>query len=80
MSPNATGGHWVIINYLLLKVVPRSGIEGKEEKTFTLCNVDPSEISSYDELKDLKKKCLSEDITVEEFNVGYFEDSNILRI
>jgi len=73
MSPNATGGHRVIINCLLLKAVPKSGIAGKEENT--LC-----EIGSCDELKDLIKKRPSEDITVEEFDVGYFEGSNILRI
>ena len=80
MSPNATGGHRVtMINRLLLKAVPKSGIAGKEE-IFPLHNVDPSEISSCDELKDLIKKRLSGDIIAGEFNVGYFEGSNILRI
>jgi len=79
MSPNVTGHHRVIINRFLLKAVPKNSITGKEEKIFTLRNVDTSEVNGCEELKDLIKKRLNEDI-IEEFDVGYFEGSNILRI
>ena len=67
-----------MINHLLLKAVPKGG-GGKEEKIFTLRKVDTNGIHGCEELKDLIKKHLIKDIT-DDFDVRYFEGSNILRI
>ena len=94
MASNAvTADHLVIINHLLLKAVPKGG--GREEKY--LHYVMLTQVQNFggcEELKDLIKKRLSEDITAKElikkrlseditakeFDVGYFEGSNIVRI
>ena len=37
-------------------------------------------LTHFEELNDFIKKCLIKDITTYDFDVGYFEGSNILRI
>lgn len=63
---------------ILLKAVHKGNKKGT--KTFTLRNIDPTVCSSPGSLKGVIRKQLEGDITTEEFDVGFVEGTNVVRI
>jgi hypothetical protein len=58
---------------VLLKAVLKGG-NVKDGKIFTIRNVDTTVISSCDDLKKTKQQ-LSEDITTDDFDIGFVDGS-----
>ena len=54
--------------------------EKKDIKKFTLRHVDPSDITSSDDLKRLIKRNLRDDITLGDFDVGYMLGTEVIRV
>jgi hypothetical protein len=52
----------------------------KEYKTFTLRNVDTAAIVSSHGLKKLIKESLHDDISSRDFDIGYMQVSNVIRV
>ena len=67
---------------VLPKVVLKAHSVNKKDsaKTFTLRNLDLSAIKSCVDLKAVIKRRLSSDITGEEYDVGYVQGSNVVRV
>ena len=63
------------LNRVLLKAVLKGG-NVKDGKIFTIRNVDTTVISSCDDLKQQ----LSEDITTDDFDIGFVDGSSIVRL
>ena len=60
------------------KILLKAAYKGKKEfKTFTLRNVDTAAIAS---LKKLIKDSLRDDINSKDFDVGYMQGSNVIRV
>lgn len=63
------------------KVLLKAAYKGKKEfKTFTLRNVDTAAIASCKDLKKLIKDSLRDDINSKDFDVGYMQGSNVIRV
>ena len=76
-----TGPHGQRVAGKLEKVFLKATYKGKKDaKTFTLRDVDPSVITSSDDLKDLIKTCLHDDIKSGDFDVGYMPGTNVIRV
>lgn len=67
------------LNRVLLKAVLKGG-NVKDGKIFTIRNVDTTVISSCDDLKKTIKQQLSEDITTDDFDIGFVDGSSIVRL
>ena len=67
---------------VLPKVLLKAHTLNKKDpaKTFTLRNLDLSAIKSCADLKAVIKGRLSVDITAEQYDVGYVQGSNVVRI
>ena len=67
---------------VLLKIrLKAHGLNKKDPaKTFTLRNLDLSVIKSCADLKAEIKRRLSSDITAEQYDVGYVQGSNVVRV
>ena len=67
------------IRKVLIKVCPRGN--KKENKTFSLRNINPSSVTSVDELRDVIKSQLRNEVTHSYiFDVGYLQGSNVVSI
>ena len=64
------------------KVLLKANCKGKlkEFKTFTLRNVDTAAVVSSHDLKKLLKESLHEDISSRDFDIGYMQGSNVIRV
>lgn len=64
------------------KVLLKATCKGKmkEYKTFTLRNVDTAAIVSSHGLKKLIKESLHDDISSRDFDIGYMQGSNVIRV
>ena len=63
------------------KILLKAAYKGKKEfKTFTLRNVDTAAIASCKDLKKLIKDSLRDDINSKDFDVGYMQGSNVIRV
>ena len=63
------------------KVLLKAACKGKKDmKTFTLRNVDTTAITSSHHLKDLIKESLHDDISSGNFDVGYMQGTNVIRV
>ena len=69
-------------NCVLPKVLLKAHSLNKKDpaKTFTLRNLDLSVIKSCADLKAVIKRRLSSDITAGEYDVGYIQGSNVVRV
>ena len=67
------------IKKVMLKAVTR-GSKGKEPKTFTLRDIRSEALTSYAAVKCLIKAQLSQDITKEDFNIGYLQGNTVVSI
>ncbi len=67
------------IKKVLLKAVSR-GSKGKEPKLFTLRDIRPEAMTSCTALKILIKAQLSQDITEENFDIGYLHGNTVVDI
>ena len=63
----------------MLKAVTR-GSKGKEPKIFTLRDIRPEAMTSCTALKILIKAQLSQDITEEDFDIGYLHGNTVVSI
>lgn len=63
---------------ILLKAVHKGNKKGA--KTFTLRNIDPTASSSPGSLKSAMRKQLKGDISSEDFDIGFVEGANVVRI
>ena len=70
--PNQSQSQPTSIKKALLKAVSRHS-KGKEPKMFTLRNIVPDKISSCSDVKSLIKAQLSDDITEDDFDLGYVQ-------
>jgi len=66
-----------LIKKVLIKATSKGGtITSKtKDKTFTLRNINPTEVVALKDLKSLIKKQLESDITDKDFDVGFFQDN-----
>ena len=64
------------------KVLLKATCKGKlkEFKTFTLRNVDTAAVVSSQDLKKLIKESLHDDISSRDFDIGYMQGSNVIRV
>ena len=67
------------LNRVLLKAVLKGG-SSKDGKTFTVRIVDTATIYSCDDLKITIREQLCEDIIAEDFELGFVDGSNVVRI
>ena len=67
------------IKKVMLKAVTR-GSKGKEPKTFTLRDIRSEALTSYAAVKCLIKAQLSQDITEEDFDIGYLQGNTVVSI
>ena len=67
------------IKMVMLKAVNR-GNKGKEPKTFTLRDVRPEANTSCAAVKRLIKAQLSQDITEDDFDIGYLQGNTVVSI
>ena len=68
-----------IIKKVLLKAVSKQS-KGKEPKIFTLRDVSPHKVSCCSDMKSLIKAQLSDDITDDEFDLGYLQGNTVVNI
>ena len=70
-----------VVESKLDKVLLKAAYKGKKEfKTFTLRNVDTAAIASSKDLKKLIKDRLRDDISSKDFDIGYMQGSNVIRV
>ena len=55
-------------------------MQGKEVKKFTLRNIDPTQITSSDDLKDFIETNFHGDMKSGDFDVGYMVGTEIIRV
>ena len=67
-----------LLDRVLLKAVHKGNKKGA--KMFTLRKIDPTASSSPDGLKSVMRKQLKEDVGSEDFDIGYVEGTNVVRI
>ena len=67
------------IKKVMLKAVTR-GSKGKEPKTFTLRDIRSEVLTSSADVKCLIKAQLSQDITEEDFDIGYLQGNTVISI
>ena len=65
------------LDNIILKVVCKGK---KDSRSFTLRNITAAELCSCDTLKEVIRRQLHGDITAKDFDVGYVQGSNVIRI
>ena len=79
--PQRLPGQHKVAGCMLEEVFLKAACKGKKDvQMFTVWNVNPSIVTSSDDLKDLIKDSLEDDITSGGFDVGYMLGSNVIRI
>lgn len=78
-TPQSKGQSPVVGNLdkIILKVVCKGK---KDSRSFTLRNITAAELCSCDSLKEVIRRQLQDDITAKDFDVGYVQGSNVIRI
>ena len=66
------------LDKLILKEVCKS--TKKDSRNFTLRNLNTTEVCSCDDLKKVIRSQLHQDITSKDFDIGYVQGSNVIRI
>ena len=67
-----------VISKLLLKAASKDKKE--PVKMFTIRNLNVSLIKTCDDLKNAIRRGLSDDITINDFDVGYIQGTNVVRV
>ena len=67
------------LDKVLLKAACKAGKQ-KDSKTFTLRNVDVAAVLLSQDLKKLIKESLHDDICSRDFDIGYMQGSNVIRV
>ena len=49
-------------------------------KRITLCNIDKLAVLTYDDLKSMIRRKMSDDITTGKFDMGYMQSTTVVRI